>query len=435
MLLIYIPKITPRNRYTVKTVFKSILQFSDFQITSDVDRFSEHVGPRLSYGKKALGDEVFIFATGLLEKKGITEENFDIGDIESTITLFAHKVKSALPFDVFAAVFYMLSRYEEYLPHRRDHYDRFVAKESFAAQKGFLQTAVVDRWAIHLKGAILEKYPETKFHQKKFKYLSTIDIDNAFAYKEKGLIRTLGSYFKNVAKFDFKQIKEQTLVLLRRKKDPFDTYNYQLNIQKKYSLEPIYFILLADYGLNDKNISHENRTFQSLLKSIADYAEVGIHPSFGSNLEPQKLHKEIIRLEDIVKRDIKKSRQHFLKLSLPETYRNLIEEDILEDYTMGFASEIGFRAGTCSPFPFYDLDEEVECKLTVFPFQVMESTFKYYQKKGIEDSIIAIKAIVDEVKEVNGTFISLWHNESLSDQDEWKGWRKVYEVMIDYACK
>jgi hypothetical protein len=435
MLLIYIPKITPRNRYSVKTVFKSILQFSDFQITSDVDRFSEHVGPRLSYGKKALGEEAFIYAFGLLEKKGINEQNIDFGENDGIITLFANQSKSILPYDIFSAIFYMLARYEEYLPHRRDHYDRFVAKESLAAQKGFLQKAVVDHWTKQLKKALLLKYPELNFPQKKFKYTPTIDIDNAFAYKQKGLLRTLGNFFKNLIKLDFKYIKEQALVLLRKQKDPFDTYNYQLNVQKRFKLKPIYFILLADYGLNDKNISYENRSFQSLIKSIADYAQVGIHPSFGSNSEPKKLHKEILRLENIVKRDIYRSRQHFLKLSLPETYRNLLKEDILEDYTMGFASEIGFRAGTCSPYPFYDLDEEVECKLTVYPFQVMESTFKYYQKKGIDESIEAIKLIIDEVKSVDGTFISLWHNESLSDKHEWEGWRKVYEEMVSYAIK
>lgn len=433
MLLVYTPKITPRNRYAIKTVLKSILYVSDFQITSDVDRFEEYVGPRLSYGKKPLGEELFIFANGLLEKKGINEQNIDFGESQGTVTLFAHQVKSILPYDVFSAIFYMLSRYEEYLPHRRDHYDRFIAQESLAAQKGFLQVAVVDRWAEQLKKVIAERYPDIKFGERKFQYLPTIDIDNAFAYKEKGIIRILGSYLKNIVKFDFKQIKEQTLVLLRKKRDPFDTYNYQLNIQKRYNLSPIYFILLADYGLNDKNISYENRTFKSLLKSIADYANIGIHPSFGSNSQPEKLHKEILRLENIVKRDIYRSRQHFLKLSLPETYRNLLKEDILEDYTMGFASEVGFRAGTCTPFPFYDLDEEVECKLTVYPFQVMESTFKYYQKKGIEESIESIKAIIDEVKLVNGTFVSLWHNESLSDYGEWEGWRKVYEEMIAYA--
>ncbi|KAA3642467.1 MAG: hypothetical protein DWP98_13880 [Bacteroidetes bacterium] len=433
MLLIYIPKITPRNRYTIKTVFNHLLQLSEFQLTSDVDRFSEYVGEKLTYAKKPLGDELFIYASGLLEKKGIDEQKIEFGEFDGLITLFANKTKSALPYDIFSAVFYMLSRYEEYLPHRRDHYDRFIAKESLAYKMGFLQTAVVDRWALQLKKVILAKFPNTAFKPRTYSYIPTIDIDNAFAYKEKGLIRTMGGFFKNLMKLNFRQIKDQILVLLDRKSDPYDTYNYQRNIQKKYNLHPIYFILLGDYGFNDKNISYEKRNFQSLIKNLADYAQIGIHPSFGSNQKTENLHKEILRLEEIVKRDITKSRQHFLKLSMPETYRNLVKEDILEDYTMGFANELGFRAGTCSPYPFYDLDEEVECKLTVFPFQVMESTLRYYQNIGITESIRAIKAIIDEVKAVDGTFISLWHNESLGENSDWIGWTKVYEEMIAYA--
>lgn len=433
MLLIYIPKTTPRNRYAVKTVFNNLLRLSNFQITADVDRFSEYVGEKLTYAKKPLGDELFIYASGLLEKKGIDEQKIEFGEFDGCITLFANKIKSALPYDVFSAIFYMLTRYEEYLPHRRDHYDRFVAKESLAYKMDFLQKAVVDRWALQLKEVILKAFPQTAFIPRTYSYIPTIDIDNAYAYKEKGFIRTMGGFLKKLLRFNFIQIKDQILVLLGRKTDPYDTYNYQRNIQKKYKLHPIYFILLADYGLNDKNISYEKRNFQSLIKNIADYAQVGIHPSFGSSQKPEKLHTEILRLEHIVKRDITKSRQHFLRLCLPETYRNLVKEDILEDYTMGFANELGFRAGTCTAFPFYDLDEEVECKLTIFPFQVMESTLKYYQNNSIEESIISIKAIIDEVKAVEGTFISLWHNESLGDEGDWAGWAEVYEEMIAYA--
>lgn len=435
MLLVYLPKITARNRYCIKTVFKTLLKCEEFEISSDLDRFSEHVGPRLSYGKKAISDEVFIYADGLLEKKGIDEQQINFGSHEELITLFAHKGKASLPYDVFSAVFYMLSRYEEYLPHLRDHYDRFTARESLAYQKGFLQKPVVDLWAIQLKEAILKKYPNAAFGKRTYQFLPTIDIDNAYAFKGKGLLRTIGSYFRALIKFNFHEIYEHSLVLLGRKKDPFDTYNYQLNIQKRYFTRPIYFILLADYGLNDKNISFENRNFQSLIKSIDDYAQVGIHPSFGSNSDTAKLKKEINRLEKIVKRDVFRSRQHFLKLSLPETYRNLIEHDIREDYTMGFASEPGFRAGTCTPFPFFDLDEEIECNLMVFPFQVMESTYKYYLNYSIEQSISSIKEMIDQVKKVNGTFISLWHNESLSDAGEWSGWKVVYEELNEYASK
>jgi len=434
-LLIYLPKVTSRNRYAIKTVFRTYLQFNDFELSTNSEEYSDYQGPKFSYSSRQIEGKVHISAYGLLEERGINEQNISIGEYEGITTLFPVSQSSALPYDPFSAIFYMISRYEEYLPHLRDQYDRFTSKESVSKKYNFLHVAVVDRWVSQLQLILKREFPELEFPKRKFKYIPTVDIDNAFAYKEKGFLRTVGSILRSVSKLDFKSLITQIRVLSRSRKDPFDTYNYQLNIQKKYGLDPIYFFLLGDYGLNDKNLSHENRTFQSLVRSIADYSKIGIHPSFGSNNKLGQLRKEIKRLERIVKREVKKSRQHFLKLRLPETYRNLIEEDIQEDYTMGFANELGFRAGTCTPYPFYDLDEEVECKLTVFPFQLMESTLKYYLKLPIEQSIIEIKKIIDEVKHVEGTFISLWHNESLSDEMEWEGWKNVFESMIAYAVE
>ena len=432
MILIYVPKITQRIRYTFKTIFRTYLNFYGYSLIADISEFNNHNGPKFSYDTKALSTELHFTASGLLGDNGIKEQSISFGEFNEVITLFANRNEN-LPFDIFAATFYMLSRYEEYLPHLRDQYDRFPSKESLAKEKGFLQTAVVDRWVMALKEVLQLKFPSLILPDRGYKYIPTLDIDNAYAYKYKGFFRTVASLSKNLLTFNFQILSTQINVLLGRRKDPFDTYNYQLNIQKKFGIKPLYFILIGDYGLNDKNLNHENRYFQQLIKSISDYANLGVHPSFGSNHRSEKLKVEIHRLQSIVKSEIKRSRQHFLKLSLPETYRNLLEVDIEEDYTMGFADELGFRAGTCTPYPFYDLDEEVECKLTVYPFQLMEATLKYYMKLSPEDSIVAIKQIIDEVKAVRGTLISLWHNESLSDEMEWARWREVYEEMIEYA--
>ncbi|MEQ8910618.1 MAG: polysaccharide deacetylase family protein [Vicingaceae bacterium] len=434
MLLIYLKQLSPRSRYLFKTAIRTFLRLDDFKFSEDEEEFKAFNGAKFSYGKKPFSDELFFEAFGLLESRGISEISLNPKEYQGVPTLF--QVSSgALPYDPFAASFYMLSRYEEYLPHLRDQYDRFTASESLAKKHDFLQVAVVDRWLLQVKELLQQHFPDLKFGKRKYSYLPTLDIDNAYAYKEKGFIRIMGSIGRNILKLDFKQLRNQLAVVFGNRKDPFDTFNYQLNVQKKYHLRPIYFFLLADYGLNDKNLSHENRHFQSLIKSIADYAEVGIHPSYGSNVKKEKVVREIKRLQRIVKRDIYRSRQHFLKLSLPETYRNLIEADIREDYTMGFAGDLGFRAGTCTPYPFYDLDEEVECKLTIYPFQMMEATLKYYLKVDAQHALSELKPLIDEVKAVNGTFVSLWHNESLSEEDGWEGWREVYEGMVEYAVQ
>jgi hypothetical protein len=182
--------------------------------------------------------------------------------------------------------------------------------------------------------------------------------------------------------------------------------------------------------LNDKNISHTNSNFQALVKRLADLAPVGIHPSFGSSINETQLAIEINRLEDIQKREVRFSRQHFLQLSLPKTYKRLIEAGITHDFTMGYASVLGFRAGVASPFTFYNLDMEQILPITIHPFAIIDDTLKFNMNLGADEVVEKISGIIDEVKEVNGTLISIWHNDTFSDEGVWKGWRNVYEDMV-----
>ncbi len=434
MLLIYTHKITHRNKYIFNLIFKDILGI-DFALTNDADEFKKHGSAKLSYTNNPLEDELFFISRNLLFETGINEQNISVFEFNSNKVFYATGKASGLPFDVFAASFYLVSRYEEYLPHIRDEHDRFEAKDSLAFLNNFLSKPVVNIWAGWVKDLLLKKYPDLFFPQKKYEFISTIDIDNAYAYREKGFTRSIGGYLKSLSTFDFKEIKERNRVLMGLEKDPYDTYDFQLAILKKYNFKSIYFFLLGDYGVNDKNLPIESKRFQSLIKMLGDYAEIGIHPSYGSNKSKAQLKKEVNRLAKVLHREVTKSRQHFLKLTLPETYRNLIDIDITDDYTMGFASQVGFRASICTPFNFYDLDMEMETKLKIHPFAIMEGTLKYYMKVHPEDAMLKIKPLIDEVKAVNGVFMSLWHNDTINNQKLWLGWRAVYEEMVEYAVK
>lgn len=431
-ILIYSHKTTNRLLYITKVICKTILGLEPI-ITQSKETFLNYAGLKICYSYKNLNEGVFIQATHLLFETGICEQSISTNKIKDIPYFFETNKNQIIPFDLFAASFFMITRYEEYLPHRRDHYNRFEATESIAFQNGFLNIPVVNKWAILLKETLAAQYPEYALPTTSFRFISTIDVDNAYAYKEKGITRTLGALFRDMLKLRLDSVKQRILVLSGIEKDPFDTFNFLLNIHKKYKLRPTYFFLLADYGTNDKNVSVRSRKFQSLIKSIADYADVGIHPSFASATNPQKIHKEISRLSYFVKREIEKSRQHFLMLHFPGTYKQLIENNIKEDYTMGFSSEPGFRAGICTPYPFYDLDNECETPLTVFPFALMGSTLMYYKKYSAEEAKKVIADLIQEVKNVNGTFISLWHNDSLCEQGIWKNWQSVFEYLLEKA--
>lgn len=434
MLLIYTHKITHRNKYTFNLMFKDIIGI-DFTLTTDVEEFERYDGAKLSYTHNPITDELFFTSRHLLFETGINEQNISVFEYEDHKVFFATGKASALPFDVFAASFYLVSRYEEYLPHIRDIHDRFDAKDSLAFMNGFLEKPVVNTWALLVKGLLQKKFPDLFFPEKKFEFISTLDIDNAYAYREKGFTRSIGGYLKSISDGNFSEIAERTRVLLGMEKDPYDTYDFQLEILKKYKFKSIYFFLLGDYGPNDKNLPIESTKFQSLIKMLADYAQVGIHPSYGSNSSKAQLKKEINRLSHVLHRDVTKSRQHFLKLTMPETYRNLIDLDITDDYTMGYAFQVGFRASICTPFNFYDLDTELETKLKIHPFAVMEGTLKYHMKLQPKAGFEKIRSLIDEVKAVGGVFISLWHNDTVNDRKIWKGWKAVYEEMVIYATK
>jgi len=53
----------------------------------------------------------------------------------------------------------------------------------------------------------------------------------------------------------------------------------------------------------------------------------------------------------------------------------------------------------------------------------------------VDDAQYLIKEIMDRVREVNGTFISLWHNETVSDNRHWQNWKQVFEYTIKEGTK
>lgn len=433
MILIYSQKITKRLNYIFRQIFTNVLGVK-IEITPVADEFDSWEGAKICYDKKPRTSGIFFQAADLLYETGIEGQELHFIEFRGNMAFYpVFDKKSEFPFDPFAASFYLITRYEEYLPYLKDNFNRFEATESIACQKGFLHLPLVNIWAEQIKKNILLKYPTVHFRTRRFRFIPTIDIDSAFAYKYKGTVRTVGAMLKALSKFEFHEIFERIRVFMNVRKDPFDTYDFQLMIQKKYNLFPIYFILFSDYGEYDKNIPINNKAFQRLIKSLADYAEVGIHPSFNSSENSDRLKLETERLSKVLNREITKSRQHFLRLNFPSTYRNLIKIDITDDYTMGYASRPGFRASICDTFNFYDLDLETETKLRIHPFQIMEGTLKDYMKLSNEKSLRIIYELIDQVKEVNGTFISLWHNESLSNTDRWEGWHELYEEMIKYA--
>ncbi|HYV91569.1 MAG TPA: polysaccharide deacetylase family protein [Chitinophagales bacterium] len=433
MLLIYSPQSSPRLEYVLQLFFAELIQ-TEYRITNDAKEFQSYEGVKLNYGKKKIGGEIFLYADDLLLEKGIREQKITAGEWKNIKALFVHHEASDLPFDPFAAAFYLVSRYEEYLLFIPDAHRRFPDKTSINFREGFHEIPVVNHYAIFLKEILLQRFPQLTFKNSSFSFSLTYDIDFAFAYRNKGLTRNAAGYWRSLRGFDWKEIIYHTKILLGSEVDPFDTFDFQIALHKAFTLQPVYFFLLADYGPFDKNISWMKKPFRHLIKKITDQNEAGIHSSYASNIHPKKIGLEKERLEKISGRKIFRNRQHFLKLQFPSTYQNLLANGIYEDYTMGYAGLIGFRAGIASPFQWYDLTEEKVTSLKIFPFAVMDATLHYYLRLSAEEALQKSKQLIDEVKKVNGNFQFLAHNDLISDHGPWKGWRKKFEELISYAA-
>lgn len=428
-LLIYSPKVTPRIKYIFNFIFREIL-VCDFELTSIAADFSKSTLPKISYNDMPLGDELFFCASPLLTKHKVELVDLKLTTFGDQRVPFAVD-KGVLPFDVFAASFYFLSRYEEYLPFDADEHGRFPAEKSLQYQLDLLKNPIIDNWAIILKNILSKKFPALIFGKRKFHFLPTIDVDRAYHFRSSGFVKNTARIIKAAVNLNTEKIVDIIKTGLGQN-DPFDTYQYLATIHSQYQLQPIFFFLLAKHGHQefDQNISPEDEAFKNLINEVSQVAQIGIHPSYASNIETKKISEELFSLQQITHKKIDASRQHFLKLHLPHTYLQLIKAGINHDYSMGYASQVGFRAGTCTPFFWYDLQLEKQAHLKIHPFAVMDVTLQQYLKLKPTQAMGKIDELLSNVKLVNGTFCSLWHNESLSESGRWKGWKSVYEEML-----
>lgn len=397
---------------------------TDYRFTIDSEEFRKYPGIKINYSNRPISpDEFWIKNHSLLFDFGINEQEIDSFSFENSKAFF--KVDDGhFPFDIFAASFYLISRFEEYLPHTKDMYGRFSHQNSLAFKEGFLHQPVINIWANTLALTIENKFPEFKTQSSKFKTVLTYDIDMAFSYKHKGFIRFLGGFIKAPS-------LNRIAVLLGFKKDPFDVYAWMDELHKKNSLQPIYFFLVAEKnGPYDKNILPHKNIMWKLIKHHAKKYNVGIHPSWQSGDRKKILSMEIEQLEDMSDKTIDTSRQHYIRFNFPEGYKTLLEAGIKHDYSMGYGSINGFRASVAAPFYWYNLETEQQTHLRIHPFCFMDANSFYEQNQSPQSALEELMYYQQICKEVDGTFICIWHNNFLGTAKEFKGWREIYEQFI-----
>jgi hypothetical protein len=426
MLLIFTHKVTNRLTYTAKQLFERILGV-EMGFTTKVEDFIKHNGPKMTYSKQPLQNEFFIRSNDLLFEQGINDLEIKVSDWDGIPCFFASGEKSTIPFDIFSASFFLLSRYEEYLPHVKDSVGRFPVKESIAYQHNFLELPVVDLWAYRLLEALQERFPDLETKEKSYNFTSIINVTTSHAYAMRGISRTLGGFLLDLGNFRFWEIWNRLSVLLRIKKDPYDNFFDLVEIHKKFPIKSMFFFQFAKHSAHDKNVSTNNNRFRYLIKSIADYSIVSLSTSFVSTSDKKVLREEKKQLGNLINRPITYARLRYNKVNVPITYRNLVETEFTDDFSMGYTHEIGFRAGTCTPFYFYDINTEVRQPIKIHPFAMHDYALVKYKTK--DEVFEKMDRVYRLVKQVKGDFVLVFSNELLGGKQP-LDWMELYQSML-----
>ena len=354
MLVLYSNTITPRLQYVVDFISNELFH-QPIRIVTDIGAFKIIDQPKLNYSDKEIGEKEFYLKNHpLLFENGIKQQNIECFDLNFHKAFF--ETEGDFPFDVFAASFYLLSRYEEYLPHKKDEYGRYAHTESIAFKEGFLNMPLVNIWLEEFKKSLQKKFPELIFKRKNFKCLLTYDIDEAYAYRYKGIIQTLGGVTRSMLRGNFSEAEQRLRVVNGKEKDPYDCFEWLDALHLYCRLKPYYFFPVAKKQKGyDKNTSTNVKPYRSLIEYYSVNYKVGIHPSWQSGDDHSLLKEELEWLEAVADKHIIHSRQHYLRFTLPHTYRRLIDAGIQKEFSMGYGTVNGFRASVCSSFYWYDL--------------------------------------------------------------------------------
>jgi hypothetical protein len=431
MILILTDGTTSRHRY----IFGYLLR-----TYCGIDCTFQHVSagatqptglPVIAYLENPVEGSFHIRPQGILSATGIPEEPAVV--IRSDRSPFFYPCQDAdFPFDVFGASFYLLSRAEEYHGHPPDTFGRYDHQYSLSFRYGFLDLPLIDVWMSDLRKLLVGRFPSLPIKAPVFEFRPSYDIDFAWAWRARGFSRTIWGICKSMVAGRFRDVVGRINVLRGVHQDPYDSYDRLDHLHIAHGCKCLYFFLLATSlkGV-DRNVDPRREDVQDLIRRHAGSYTIGMHPSWQSGDDPAVFQAEKARLENIIGCNVNASRQHYLRMHLPDSYRRLIEYGITDDHSMGYGAVNGFRASVSRPYPWYDLHEERETTLIVHPFCFMDATAFHELGMSPEDALHQLSGYLQAIRQYGGCMMTIFHNSMLGTDPLYDGWYDMYVRFLD----
>ena len=340
--------------------------------------------------------------------------------------------------DLFAGAFFMLTRWEESFGLHEDMHGRFPADQSVVVQSGFILRPIVDEYGALIKKWLIQLGLSLSPTARSFTVVPTCDVDIPYYWRSRPAWNILARSFVKHRSIDAFKKDYATLKAVRagNQQDPFDRFDYLMTLAEQHNTPMLFHMIGGGESLFEGFYSISDPRIISLMQTfVARGHDIGLHPSYNAFNDPRKIDNERRIVEKYSGRQVKASRQHYLRFAVPSTWAHLHNAYIESDSTLGYAAEAGFRCGTSIPFPVFDVHQRQQLPLVERPLLIMDVSLRFYKNFTIGESIDYCRQIIQQVKKHSGELVFLWHNSTLSEMDGWTGWSEVPEFLFNSATE
>ena len=349
--------------------------------------------------------------------------------------------------DLLKSSFYLLSGYQEYQSHFKDHLGRFPYRDSIQQRLNIILKPIVNYYFDYIKNALREfcERRSIPFRIKKiyspFAFHLTHDVDKIDFYTKHYIAYKIKQIL-GVTKSSRSFLKETNLLLtgivqylnLLNRKNPAWDFDYLIETENKHHFSSTFFFLDKDILHSDAYYRLDEKRIIRLMQQLHhEGKEIGLHGTVRSGFNPKKMEESFQRISKVSPSKVEGIRQHRLLMNFPDTFTIQEQVGLTYDSSLGFAAHEGFRNSYCLPFKPYDFKKNKTIDIWEIPLNVMDVTLFEYRKLTGRQAIKNIRILLDETTKFNGVFTLLWHN-GYFDEAGQPGLKNFYETLLDLVA-
>ncbi|HAB35606.1 MAG TPA: hypothetical protein DCE58_03270 [Cryomorphaceae bacterium] len=295
--------------------------------------------------------------------------------------------------DLLARSAYAASRAEEFSSTHLDAHGRFDPRASFLWSDIDLHPEIpaVHTW---IEAFIQNFQSDFRLETRRSSAPTVVvDIDHRFAFAGFSVAHQWWVACRHLCMAQWSKLKVQFGA-----KDPFDASDAFEELMCTYKRVRWQFFawIGPDRGPQDKGPSiRHTKTAAAHAYWAKKYPSTGVHPTYAHHdQDPKALEREVRAWSDATTRVLQRSRYHYLRMSLPHSQKQLAASGLLEDWSMEYAKQPGYRAGVAVPIPAWGvgpdgqaMDDDGIPYLTYVPVALMDQNFLGYSASTIEETL------------------------------------------------